>query len=302
VSALTRVAIGLAVVGGAPLDARGEDRESAAAALFAKARALVEAGDHAAACPMFEVSLELEPALGTELNLAQCWAQTGRLVDALALYERLIEKTQGAGQEARLAIARDGATALSTRVARVRVELVRLVGATVTVDGRPIDDTEPVVLDPGEHTAEAVDVAKRTVRATFRVAEGETVSVQLIAPPDPTPRHPRRRLIIGLAAGGGATILAGAFTGVAYLGKRSAGLGGCRSTADGLQCDARSVATLDSARTLSYVTTVLMVAGVGLVGASAGIYYRRRPQSRTTTALVPVIAPDLVGVSLEARW
>ena len=299
--ALGRAAIAVAIVA-ASADVRAEDREDAAAALFVKARALVEAGDHAAACPMFEVSLELEPALGTELNLAQCWTQTGRLVDALALYEGLIEKTDEDGQEARHQIARDGADVLSRRIARAKIELVGLVGATVTVDGRPVDDTELVRLDPGQHAAEATDIGERVVRVTFRVVEGEQATVRLVAPPAPKQHHPRRRLIVGLAAGGGATLLAGAFTGVAYLGKRSAGLDGCRSTPTGLACDERAVATLRSARHLSYATTVLMVAGVGMIGASVGIYYRRRPPGRATTALVPVIAPDVVGLSFEGRW
>jgi hypothetical protein len=301
VPALTRAVIVLAVVAAAPA-AHAEDRKDAAAALFAKARALVEAGDHAAACPMFEVSLELEPALGTELNLAQCWAEIGRLVDALALYEVLIEKTDEDGQEARHALAKDGADALSRRIARAKIELVGLVGATVTVDGRPVDDLELVRLDPGEHVAEATDIGKRVVRASFRVVEGEQATVSLVAPPPPKPHHPRRTLIVGLATGGGAVLLAGAFTGVAYLGKRSAGLDGCRDTPTGLACDERSIATLDSARKLSYATTVLMVAGVGMIGASVGIYYRRRPPGRATTAVVPVIAPDVVGVSFEGRW
>jgi hypothetical protein len=44
-----------------------------------------------------------------------------------------------------------------------------------------------------------------------------------------------------------------------------------------------------------------MVAGVGMIGASVGIYYRRRTPGRAT-ALVPVIAPDVVGLSFEGRW
>jgi hypothetical protein len=277
-----------------------DDTESGAAALFAKARVLVEAGDYAKACPIFEVSLELEPALGTELNLAQCWTEIGRYVDALALYEGLVVKTEAANQPQRLALAREGVEKLSKRVAEIALDVVGMVGAKVSVDGRAVDDTSPVRVDPGEHAIEAVDIAGRTVRTTVHVVEGERRDVALVAPPDPKPRHPHRKLVLGLAAGGGAAVIVGSVVGIAFLVKRADAIERCEQTPDALVCDQQGLDMLDSARALSYATTTFYVAAIGLAGAAAYVHYRWRGDSRAV--LRPAVTTDSVGLAIETRW
>src|SRR6185436_9458711 len=57
--------------------------ESAAAeALFQQAAALMQDGKYREACEKFEGSQELEPALGTQLRLADCYDRAGRTASA----------------------------------------------------------------------------------------------------------------------------------------------------------------------------------------------------------------------------
>src|SRR5215471_10148564 len=58
-----------------------EDRV-AAESLFTDARRLMQAGDYEHACPKLEASRRLEPALGTTLNLADCYDKLGRTASA----------------------------------------------------------------------------------------------------------------------------------------------------------------------------------------------------------------------------
>jgi hypothetical protein len=51
---------------------------AAAEALFNQGRDLMTAGKFTEACPKFEASQQLDPGLGTMLNLAECYEKTGR--------------------------------------------------------------------------------------------------------------------------------------------------------------------------------------------------------------------------------
>ena len=62
--------------------AYAEDSVAVAEHLFQEARVLVERGDYAAACPKLEASQKLEPAVGTQFNLADCYEHVGRTASA----------------------------------------------------------------------------------------------------------------------------------------------------------------------------------------------------------------------------
>src|SRR5687767_15052938 len=72
--------IALGCVLGAP-SALASDTVAADAA-FQEGRALMASGDLAAACARFEDSRRHEPAVGTELNLGECYERLGRLASA----------------------------------------------------------------------------------------------------------------------------------------------------------------------------------------------------------------------------
>ena len=77
-------------------------------ALFQQGRTLVERGDFAAACPLFEESQRLDPGVGTMLWLADCYASSGQTTTALAWFK-----------EAAIAAARTHDRRLGVAVAKV---------------------------------------------------------------------------------------------------------------------------------------------------------------------------------------
>src|SRR5260221_14649709 len=92
----------------APVAARAQ--QAAADALFDSARASMAKGDFAAACEQFRASDKLDPAVGTELNLADCEEKRGHLASAWELY-RTVEE-QLSEKDERLALAHTRAQAL----------------------------------------------------------------------------------------------------------------------------------------------------------------------------------------------
>ncbi len=83
-----------------------------AEALFAEARALLIEGRLAEACDKFEASSNIDPAIGTLLNVASCRERLGEKVAACRAYFEAAVLAEIAGQPQRAAIARGGATAL----------------------------------------------------------------------------------------------------------------------------------------------------------------------------------------------
>src|SRR6516165_8666630 len=80
----------------AALQAAGDEAE--ARVLFFEARKLVAAGQYSSACPKFEESYRLDPGIGTNFNLADCYEHTGRIASAWARFLDVAASTRAAGQ------------------------------------------------------------------------------------------------------------------------------------------------------------------------------------------------------------
>lgn len=65
---------------------------SPADAAFKRGRELLKIGKYADACVEFEHSQKLDPALGTEFNIAQCSEKIGKLARALELYRGMLPR------------------------------------------------------------------------------------------------------------------------------------------------------------------------------------------------------------------
>ena len=127
---------------------------AAASARFKEGRAAVGKGDYATACARFrESGKRLDPALGTEINLADCEERLGHLVTAKSLFER-VARSFSAGDD-RLPIAKQHIESLDRRLLRLVIRLAAGVkDASVTRDGIALDAQSlgaPLALDPGGH-------------------------------------------------------------------------------------------------------------------------------------------------------
>ena len=275
--------------------ARADDSEDAKA-LFERGRGMVKAGDNAGACPLFEQSLKLAPALGTKLNLAICWAAIGRLADAEQLFHQLVKETEDAHQPQRTQLAQEGLDKLSSRVPHVKIDTSNLPAATsVDIDGKLVDSGQPIAIDPGHHAIHGTHA--RSVE--LDVEEGEFAEVKLDAIVH-VPR-PQQVLITGGVAGG--ALLISAIAGIAVLNERGNALHHCAtSVTDGsLACSQRGIDLLDRAHTMAHVSTGFLVIGAGAAALTAVLELKWRHSNEDTSVML-IPSTHAIGLAVEHSW
>jgi hypothetical protein len=194
-----------AIAGGARIAEGAEP--TTAEALFREARELIAKGDYAAACPKLEESQRLDPAPGTEFNLARCYELTGRLASAWGAYVEVASITHAAGQAAREHHARERIAAIESRLSYVIVKMrdASSTGVYLTRDGTemPLAQLEVAIpIDAGEHVLRATAKGKTAWERRFRVdQDAQRITIDVPALEDaPAPTT---------AAGGGSSDLPG---------------------------------------------------------------------------------------------
>lgn len=151
-------ALGICLFSALPAWAQNATDKATAEILFRQAREKLAAGAYAEACPAFEASQKLDPAVGTLLNLADCYEKIGRTASAWAYFTEVAGKSAATGQAKREAVARQRALALVPRLARISIRLLGDGGGrTVRRDGTLVDKAlfgTAVPVDPGDHLIE----------------------------------------------------------------------------------------------------------------------------------------------------
>ena len=119
--------------------------EQVAEKLFNEAIALVTAGKYADACPKLEESQRLDPALGTQFNLADCYEHTGRKGSARRLFIEVADAAKAAGKAEREKTSRERAAALEPVAPRLTISVppsATSIRLEVVVDGAPFPQTK----------------------------------------------------------------------------------------------------------------------------------------------------------------
>lgn len=140
--------------------AQSSGNDSAAAqVLFDEARTLAKDGDFDAACPKFAASHELDPQLGTLLNLADCYSRGGKLASSWARFLEAAElaKQKGDGREDE---ARKRADELEPRLAKIRIVVSN------PVEGLSVKRGDIAVTEPQWGTALPADAGQHRIVAT----------------------------------------------------------------------------------------------------------------------------------------
>src|SRR5262245_42617967 len=112
------------------------DAGSAAAAesLFQEGRKLMETKHYNEACAKFAASHKAAPAIGTLLNLADCYEKNSQPASAWARFHDAIALAQRLGRTNREQTARDRADRLEPRLIKLSI-LSRASGLEVKLDG-----------------------------------------------------------------------------------------------------------------------------------------------------------------------
>jgi tetratricopeptide (TPR) repeat protein len=169
-----------------PAYAQGSGNKAAAEALFVEGRNLMAAERYAEACPKFEASQEMDPGLGTMLNLAECYEKTGKTASAWAQYREAIPIARSAGSKEREELAAERAKALQDRLSTLTIRVTAKDAALdVRRDGVPVHGAQlgtPIPVDPGEHTVEATAEGKQPWSTKVDVgADAAKVEVEIPA-------------------------------------------------------------------------------------------------------------------------
>ncbi len=169
------------------------DSKAEAQALFDEGRSLVEHRQFAEACPKFAESERLDPGIGTELWLADCYENNGQVARAWASFK---EAAAAAAlvHDKRETVARDRAAGLETRIPRLMIvvsDTAAAQGLEVRRDGMIMAVTTwgfALPVDPGVHTIAASALGHKPWSTTVQVAgRADTLQVTIPALEDAPP-------------------------------------------------------------------------------------------------------------------
>jgi hypothetical protein len=195
--AATKRAFGIVIVtlGIAGAFANTARADTAAEGLFRAGREAMKQGDLEQGCNWFRESNRLEPALGTQLNLAICEEALGHLTRAHRLFREVAAALPAADE--RVDIASGHARDLEARIPRIllQVHVPLPSGSRIVVAGQELTAAAlgaPIPLDPGTHGVEVQAPGHVVRRYDVRLSEGATQLLVLepglrISPP-PVPR------------------------------------------------------------------------------------------------------------------
>ena len=158
----------------------------AAETAFAQGRDLMRRGNYIAACAAFEQSQRIDPARGTQYNLAGCYAQVGKLATAWSLF-RDLERSDS--NEVRRTRSAEEAAALAPRVPRLKLVLKpKVSGVQVHMNGQDVDARIGVEapVDLGSYALVADAPGYQPWHATVDITdEGKVITVVIDLAPSP---------------------------------------------------------------------------------------------------------------------
>jgi hypothetical protein len=183
-----RLVVGVALaLAGVAAPASAQDQAAPAESLFDEGRKLLAVGRYPEACAKLAESEKLDPAVGTLLNLGECYEKMGKIATAWAVYKQATAMAHGK-QPAREKIAAARTAVLEPTVPRLSISVPHAVpGLEVSRDGLSIGQAEwsgpipsEVTIDPGEHQIVVVAPGRKpwTTKVTL-VANGANTAVEV---------------------------------------------------------------------------------------------------------------------------
>jgi hypothetical protein len=273
--------------------ARADDITTADA-LFAEANKLAAAGNYGAACPKLAESQRLEPAVGTQFNLADCYEHLGRTATAFALFTDVAHIARAAGKFERERLAKERAAALEPNLPRVRITVVAPApGLELNIDDLSIArdrwsegaGQEGIPIDPGDHRISATAPSRTGWERPLVATASATTNITVPELVDPTPRAPvdgsrprppaqtsstQRTIAIAVGGAGLAGIAVGAIAGAIAISSRSSAQDACPEATYHFRCPTtQGTDDWNAATAAGNVSTLgFVIGGVALAGAA----------------------------------
>jgi hypothetical protein len=295
--------------------AEAETPAQQAARLFTEANALADVGRYAEACPKLEQSQKLDPGIGTQFNLADCYEHTGRPVASYRAFRQVEVTARSAGKTERADAAHQRAETLEPSLPQLVIAAKNVVGLprlAVTVDGESVDKASydhPFPVEAGLHVLEAAAPGKITWVSSVKVepAGRAEVAVPALAdiPPPATRGKPwsAQKTIAVVTGGLGVVGLGvGAVAGIMSIvanGTAKSACGNRSRCSDPAGINDWSNATVDgNVSTVGFIAGGVLVAGAVTLWLTAP-YGARSHRSTGSIVVVPSVGPG--GGALAAQ-
>lgn len=313
----TLAVLGIVCALGAPVGlahAQPAADKAAADALFTEARQLLDAGRAAEACPKLEESLRLDPAVGTALNLADCYERIGRTASAYVAFGDAATLARRSGDPDRAGEAERRADALQPRLVKLAVnvpEPSRVQGLTVLRDGQPLAPTlwgTAIPVDPGEHVVEAKAPDRVPWKSTVKLDVPGTVESIAVPVLDeirkPPPPGKTAQQVAGIIVGSVGLAALGVAGGLSIVASKTdeESKQYCLPE-DPNKCYAKGVALRDESIMYADTATVVAISG-GVVLATGSTLFllagMSKPASKSarTWIVLPNVSPQSAGLTL----
>jgi hypothetical protein len=172
------------------------EEKATAEAVFEEGMRLIKQGNFTEACPKFELSQRVEPAVGTMLYLAECYEKTNRSASSWALFREAASLAETSGQVERMKTAQARAARLEPRLAWLTIDVAKealVPGLQIRRNGvlvSPELSGTATPVDPGEVLVEATAPGHLPYSTKVKVPTKGRVSVPvpaLQAAPDAAP-------------------------------------------------------------------------------------------------------------------
>lgn len=289
-----------------------------AGVLFTEAKALADAGDYVAACPKFQASLDLDPSLGTRLNLANCLQEIGKYGSAKTQWE-LAAKEASEKADDRVPYINEQLALVSPKVPTLVVEVVQgpevlavhLAGSELASSkwGFPLD------LDPGEVVIEVLRDGQLLETKSVKLVEGKAERLALdlaaIAKAHPLPKKKVVEPVDPTQRIAGIVVMSVGFAGIAAFGVLEAAALGIRSSANdadqcysggegAVVCSPDGFDKIQLAGDLAEVGQWVGVGGVGVAAIGLTVLLTapsEAPPDSSQSYVVPVLSPSFAGLA-----
>ncbi len=303
-----------------------------ARSLFEEGRRFTQQGRHEDACPKFAESFRLDPASGTQINLAVCHEKVGLTATAWAEFNDALSRAREDRRADREKLAKKRLAALEPLLSKLEVVVPaasQVEGLRVTLDGAEVREPAwgvPTPIDPGEHVVEATAPGRRpwTSRVVVGdVSDRQTIEVPVlelipvapakkdVAPRQPVPVSPSQdagstaQPALGWVLGGVGIVGlgAGAYFGLQAKSKWYDVEGACP---DG-RCpdDAARVANAglqDEAARAGNISTVAFVAGAACLAAGGWLLWSADSGDDRPLRVSPAATDAMVGATLRGGF
>jgi len=290
--------------------------------LFEEGRQFLQRKEYALACTAFEQSQQADPGIGTQLNIALCYEEWGKLALSYKAYVEA-ERLAKAKKDNRSKHARKKIDEIEPKLVRLRISIPASADpyAIYLFNGKETDRetlVEEQLLDAGTHTIEVrvAGAPPKTTNIDLRAGERKTVEVEMPTPQpkvDPgtgtgTPTKstmviagPRKKgkLYGGLALTGVGIVAVGVSSYVALIARSD--YNDAIAMCPGNVCTSRGPYNdTQDARSTANTMTFVAAGGVALVGV--GVYLlltsKGDPITVEKVSARPLLAPDAVGLAI----